>query len=316
MDDCVAPLLNGLRITFSQIRGFVTVASTNSFRQAAEALNLSQPALTQRIQQLEEGLELRLFDRNTRTVELTEAGRELLPVFLRIVNDLEGAVINARDRAARAGSMIRLACLPSCAASFLPEIIRRFRADRPEAAFVVEDAMDAQIRARVRSGDVDFGICVRHDEDAELESEDLFQDDLLVVFRPNHPLGDIDRITVGALARYPLILTNRNSSVRTAVDRVFAANGLSVIPACEVTYTLTAAALAGAGLGVAILPSTSPEVRSVHLVARHVDDPAFARHIVLVRRRGVPMRRIAAAFVESLRAHGGAARLNVPVTSE
>lgn len=316
MDDRVAPLLNGLRITFSQIRGFVTVASTNSFRQAAEVLNLSQPALTSRIQQLEEGLELRLFDRNTRSVELTDAGRELLPVFMRIVNDLEGAVINARDHAARAGGMIRVACLPSCAASVLPEIIRRFRADRPEATFVVEDAMDEQVRARVRSGDVDFGICVRHDGDADLDSEDLFQDDLLVVFRPRHPLNEVERITVRTLARYPLILTCRNSSARAAVDRAFAANGLSVTPACEVTYTLTAAALAGAGLGVAVLPSTSPEVRSVHLVARQVDDPGFARHIVLIRRRSVPMRRIAAAFIESIRLHGDSVRLNRPAISE
>lgn len=312
MTERVAPLLNGLRITFSQVRGFVTVASTNSFRRAAEVLNLSQPALTSRIQQLEESLELRLFDRNTRTVELTEAGRELLPVFLQVVNDLEGAVINARDHAARAGGMIRLACLPSCAATILPELIRRFRADHPETTFVVEDVVDTQIRAMVRDGDVDFGICVRQDADPDIESEDLFKDDLLVVMGPGHPLAAAERVSVATLTRYPLILPHRGSSVRAAVERAFAAHGLGVTPACEVNHTLTAAALAGAELGVTILPSTSPEVRSPHLAARPVDDPGFARHIVMIRRRGLPMRRIAAAFADSVRA-AGAARSDFPI---
>src|SRR4029450_3460481 len=90
-----------MRVTFGQVRGFVTVASTGSFTQAAEALHLSQPALTTRIRQLEEALDIRLFDRNTRSVALTDAGRMLLPIFLRLVGDLEGAVMKARERAGR-----------------------------------------------------------------------------------------------------------------------------------------------------------------------------------------------------------------------
>ncbi len=315
MDARDTRLLNGLRITFSQVRSFVTVASTNSFTRAAEVLNLSQPALTGRIQQLEESLELRLFDRNTRSVELTDAGRELLPVFMQLVNDLEGAVINARDQAVRTGGTVRLACLPSCAATVLPDLIRAFRADRPEATFVVEDALDTQVRARVREGEVDFGICARSDGEPDLDYEDLFQDDLQVVFRPGHPLAKIDKITVHELIRHPLILTTRASSVRKVVERAFAANGLGVMPACEASYMSTAAALVRAGLGVAILPSTALETRDAEVCARTIDAPGFSRTLVLARRRGVPMRRIASAFVDSIRQASTADGSAFPIAS-
>lgn len=294
------PMLSGLRVTFSQVRGFVTVASTGSFTRAADVLHLSQPALTTRIRQLEEALDLKLFDRNTRSVELTEAGRELLPVFMRLVNDLETAVVNAKDHAERTNSVIRLACLPSCAATLLPDFIRQFRADRPDATFVVEDAVNNQVRSLVLEGQVDFGICAFEDDDRDLAVEDLFRDDLQVVYRPGHPLASVPQVTVAELSRFPLILTNRGSSIRHMVEQAFAANGLSAVPTCEVGYMSTGVALVQAGLGITVLPSTAVELRSPGIQARRVDDPGFARHIVLIRRREVPLRRIVDAFVQTL----------------
>lgn len=295
-----SPLLNGLRVTFSQVRGFVTVASTGSFTKAAEVLHLSQSALTTRIQQLEEALDLRLFDRSTRSVDLTEAGRELLPVFLRVVNDLETAVVNARDHTARANSIIRMACLPSCAATLLPEVIRLFRAGRPDATFILEDAVNERVLSLVREGKVDFGVCARDGGEEDLDCQTLFEDNLQAVFSPGHPLAETPRITVAELTRYPLILTNRGSSVRTIVEQAFAARGMAGLPACEVNYMSSALALVRSGLGVAILPSTAVEVRAQDIVARTVEDPAFARTLLLVRRKGTPLPRIAAAFVNSL----------------
>lgn len=289
-----------MRITFSQVRGFVTVASTGSFTRAAEVLHLSQPALTTRIRQLEEALDLRLFDRNTRSVDLTDAGRQLLPIFLRLVSDLEGAVVNAREHSKRANSIVRVACLPSCAATLMPDLITRFRAARPEATFVVEDAINSQIRSLVREGQVDFGICAYEGEEPDLDFEELFEDKLQVVFRPGDAIGKAPRVTVAELMRYPLILMNRGASIRQVVDEAFAAAGHSPAPACEVTYMSTAVALVQAGLGLAILPSTAVEVRAPGVQARPVDDAAFVRRLVLVRRRSATLRRIAQAFAESI----------------
>src|SRR5262245_37283032 len=99
--------LGAMRVTFAQVRGFVTVASTGSFTQAAEVLHLSQPALTTRVRQLEEALELRLFERTTRSVELSDAGRMLLPIFMRLIADMEGAVLKAREQVNKADRIVR-----------------------------------------------------------------------------------------------------------------------------------------------------------------------------------------------------------------
>jgi DNA-binding transcriptional LysR family regulator len=290
------PLLRGLRISFPQVRSFVTLASVGNFSRAAEALNLSQPALTSRIRQLEEALELRLFDRTSRAVVLSDAGRELHPAFLRLVNDLEAAVVNAKEHVRRADCTVRLACLPSCAASLLPEAMRRFKAQRPDAAFVLEDGLNARVRELVRQGKVDFGICVDDGSDGDLLSEPLFEDHLQAVFPSGESFEAGASIDVAELIQHPLIMTNQSSSVRAQVERAFAARGLTATPAYEVNYMASAVALVRAGLGVAILPSTAAEARAPGVAARRLEDPSFARNLVLARRRDVPLRRIAEAF--------------------
>lgn len=293
-------LFGAMRVTFAQVRGFVTVASTGSFTQAADVLHLSQPALTTRIRQLEEALDLKLFDRTTRSVELSDAGRMLLPIFMRLVADMEGAVLKARERSGRAHSIIRLACLPSCAATLLPEVISQFRAEHPDATFVVEDAINSHIRTLVRDGRVDFGIGAYETEEVDLTFEDLFTDTLQVVFPPRHPLDSVDRVTVDELTKYPLILINSGTSIRTAVEHAFAKLGLSAALACEVTYMSTAVALVRAGLGVSILPSTALEARSPGIVTRVVEDEGFTRRLVLIRRKSAGVRTITRQFMEAV----------------
>ena len=289
-----------MRITFSQVRGFVTVASTGSFTKAADVLHLSQPALTTRIRQLEEALDLRLLNRNTRSLELTEAGKELLPIFRRLVGDLEGAVNNAREHSRKSNAIIRLACLPSFAATLLPDLISKFQAKRPEATFVVQDAVNSQIRTLVREGHVDFGVCVYEGEEPDLVFEELFEDDLAVIYRPGHPLHSAKRVTMAELVQHRLILISRGSSIRDAVEKAFAAGGLSVSPACEVTYMSTAVALVQAGMGIAILPSTAIEVRSAGILARRIDDSGFVRKLVLVKRKSAMLPKVVQQFVDSV----------------
>lgn len=290
-----------MHITLGQIRAFVTVASTNSFTRAAEVLALSQPALTNRVRQFEEALGLRLFDRNTRSVELTHVGRELLPIFLRTITEFEGAVVNARDFVSKAKGLVRLACLPSCAATLLPDLIARFQLDHPNVTFEVEDALNSAIATLVREDRVDFGIGMADQGDGDLEQIKLFDDAMMVIHPEGHPVAEAATISVEILAAYPLILMNRGSSVRDLVDGAFIAAGRTATPACQVRYMSTAVALVRAGLGLAILPSTAVEIRSqANVRARPIQDPAFTRTIVLMRRRHSPVRPVVQTFIDSV----------------
>src|SRR5450755_1168429 len=104
-------------LNLRQIRAFVSVAQLKSFTRAAGLLHLSQPALTVQIRKLEEALKSRLLDRNSRSVELTRIGRELLPLLQRTLHDLDAVVVDTHARSAGRLGTVRVASLPSFAAS-------------------------------------------------------------------------------------------------------------------------------------------------------------------------------------------------------
>src|SRR5450755_903965 len=107
-------------LNLRQLRAFVAVAQLKSFTRAAELLHLSQPALTVQIRKLEDALRCRLLDRNSRTVELTRIGRELLPTLLRTLYDIDAIVLDSHAQSAGRLGTVRVASLPSFAASLLP----------------------------------------------------------------------------------------------------------------------------------------------------------------------------------------------------
>src|SRR5579872_1186479 len=102
-------------LNLRDIRAFIAVAQTGSFTRAAGHLHLSQPALTVQIRRLEETVGARLFDRNSRSVALTQTGRELLPVLKRSLDDMERVLRDARALGEGTSGTVRLACLPTFA---------------------------------------------------------------------------------------------------------------------------------------------------------------------------------------------------------
>src|SRR4051794_24847997 len=117
-----------MNATLRQIRSFVVLAERGSFTQAAAMLHISQPALTVQIRELEQHLQVQLFDRNTRSVRLTRVGRELLPKLERLQEELDSVLADTRDVASGRRGIVRIACMTSFAASGLPAAIAAFRA--------------------------------------------------------------------------------------------------------------------------------------------------------------------------------------------
>lgn len=285
-------------LNLREIRAFVTVADAGNFTRAAAQLHLSQPALTVQIRRLEELVGARLFDRNSRSVALTQTGRELLPLLRRSLDDMERVLRDARALGEGVSGTIRLACLPTFAASALPELIRTFREQVPRASFQIRDAVASTVVDLVRNEEVDIGLTGGDVVDASLEVLHSGSDRLVVVCPKTHPLARKRRIKAADLAGSPLVLTASGTSVRTVVDRALGATGYSLEVACEPTYMMTAVAMVRGGLGVTILPATAREVLAEpDLVARPVDDPAFVRATALVKKRGRTLPRITEAFI-------------------
>src|SRR6478752_5359228 len=120
-------------LSLRQIKAFVAVARLSSFTRAAALLHVAQPTLTVQIRKLEETLTVRLFDRTSRSVTLTQAGRDLLPVLGRLVQELDGIVGDVRSQGTDYQGLVKIAALPTAAAGLLPKAIKSFRAAHPGA---------------------------------------------------------------------------------------------------------------------------------------------------------------------------------------
>lgn len=276
-----------MEITLRQIRAFLAIVQLRSFTRAAAMLHLSQPALTVQIRNLEAALGVRLLDRDNRAVEVTRVGLELVPVLQRTIGDLDAALVDLREIGAGRRGTVRVAALPSFAASLLPEVIVTCRRANPALAFVVRDAIASQVVAMVRSEDVDLGITGGVVADAELDVLHETTDQLCLVFQEAHPIGRKRRIGLRDLVDLPLVLTNPGTSVRDVIDAALMTIGRTPMVACEVTYMMSAVAMVRAGLGVTVLPRSARETRVERGIrARAIDDPAFARPVVLVKKKG------------------------------
>lgn len=291
-----------MNLTIRQLRSFAVLARTASFTRAAGALHLSQPALTVQIRSLEEELGVRLFDRNTRQVRLTPIGQELLPTFDRLLRDIDSAAESARELAAGIRGVVHVAALPSISSTLLPAAIARLRRSHPGIEVRLRDLLAQRVLAAVRSEEADYGIGAFDRIDADMESEKILSDRLEAVFAKGHPLSRKKAIELADLAELPLIMMDTQSSVRALVESEMMAKKLRPRSGYEVTYISTAAALARAGLGVTLLPSSAIELQSASdLERRPVRAPGFNRSIVVVRKVSRTLSPAAQIFLEVLK---------------
>jgi DNA-binding transcriptional LysR family regulator len=292
-------------INLTQIRAFLTVARVKGFTQAAQIIHLSQPALTVQIRQLESSLGVRLFDRNTRRVALTNAGRDLVPKFQRLLQEFEAVVTDARDRSTKQQGIVSLGCLPSVAATYLPKVIAAFRKDNPYINFVLRDATNGKhIIDMIRAGEIEFGISDTDPKWPDVEVTELCQDRMQVVFSEDHPIAQLKEITIDDVVRWPIVLLDNESNTRKFLDAAFEGMGVFVTPVCEVSYTLSAIGMVRAGLGITLLGTLTVESHNLHAIPGLRSVPLhgsrFVRHIGLVYKTKQSLSPAAEAFTNLL----------------
>jgi LysR family carnitine catabolism transcriptional activator len=296
-------------INLRQLRTFVTVGRLRSFTRAAQALHATQPALSAQIRELEETLGVRLFDRSTRSVTLTQAGEDLMPAVDSVLADLGSVVEHARDVARRNTGRVTVAALPSLSATLLPDAIARLRRDHPGIVVVIRDALAEKSLSLLRADEVDLALTSSPLPDPQLQFTPLLKDRMVAVLPPKHPLAKARSIELADLLASPLVLMDRDSSVRRSVDAACASIGRIAAPAFEVAYMATAIGLVRAGLGATLLPSSAADLRAaIDLVMRDLANPRVERQLGIVQQKRRVLAPAAAAFVDVLRE--AAARLS------
>ncbi|MVW71165.1 LysR family transcriptional regulator [Bordetella sp. 15P40C-2] len=293
-------------ISLLQLRAFLAVSRYGSFTRAAEVLHRTQPAITQQIRSLEESLGLKLFDRTTRHLRLTEAAADLVPVLSAMLKQLDDVVDATQDLRHKRRGTVRLGCLPSVAALYLPGRVAEFRRHYPGVSFVVSDGLGDQVVGMVKRGEVDFGITDVQQPAHDLRIRPLLRETIQILYLDGHPIAQAPCIDVDELSRHDLILTAPGSTVRRIVDTAFAAQGRVAIATCQASYNTTAIGMVQAGLGVALLPASGFDLdQDRRLRTRAIEAPGFDRELCMIQLKDRCMPPATQAFLAMLEAETG-----------
>lgn len=276
-------------ITLKQLRAFVTVANLGQFTLAADKLGSSQSAVSTLVRQLETNLNLRLFDRHTRLLRLTESGMDILPVAARAVADIEGMVESSRELNALRRGKVSIAAGTVQAALLLPQLINAFNKLYPEITVALHDVAEKIVLEHVANGSVDLGLGTVPEDDTDLVGTRLMIDEFLVVLHPDDPLVKPAKIRWNDLADRKLIGPQRGNPIRERLESELARNGI-VLPLDktmqEVALPLTIIGMVEAGLGVAIMTSAVTRLAtSMGLVVRTPTEPHIQREVSLIQKR-------------------------------
>lgn len=281
----------------AQLEAFLQVAHHRSFSRAAEALFLTQPSVTARIQSLEREIGERLFERTGRSVTLTDAGHAFMPHAQRALTAVqEGTDAIEAVRHGDVGS-IRIGASSSIATYVLPNILKHFRAVRPRVHVHLSTGQTEDIVEKLLAGETHVAVA-RLTQHPEVESLHLYNDDLALVVAPGHPFAAKGRVTIAEAGREPFLFFERSSSYHSLIYSMFLRVGVVPESVMELDSMEATKHMVEAGLGVAILPVVSIErgVRDGQLVRveiRDMEQPAQREvgvHVVRNRLLAPPIR--------------------------
>lgn len=292
-----------MNIKYRPLKAFLLAVDTGSFTHAADRLGVTQPSFTTLIRDLEEILGVRLFDRNTRSIALTTAGREFLARIERPMADLEEAYRSILDLAAvRRGSVV-MGALPSTSLTLIPPALRLLRTAHPTLRIRVVEAHNDDLVAMVRTNQIEFALAAMLGPAADLAFQPLLEDAFAAVFPAGHELADRPRLHWRDVVPHDLILLSRGSSVRELYDEAVLDQPEATAAASryDVTHMTTATGLVRQGLGITVLPSLAlPELNLTGLVARPLADDSARRTIGVLHRRDRTLSAAAKAFVAQI----------------
>lgn len=269
------------------LRAFIAVAELASFRAAAEAIHLSQPALSRRIDKLEEALGVRLFDRDTRNVELTTVGRDFARKTRALMEDLDAVLRGVREVASNRWGQVTLACIPSTVHYFLPAVLRRYHERFPRIRVRIIDDSANEVLSAVVHGEAELGLNMIGSDEPTLEFEPLLSEPFVAACHRDHPLARQRTVTWAELARYDFMTVDKASGNRLVMDLALASIRDRPQAYFETRHVSTLVGFVESGLGVAAVPRLSmPRKGHPLLVSVPISAPEVTRTVGLIKRRG------------------------------
>lgn len=276
-----------MKVSLSGLRAFLKVTELGSFTGAAAALGVTQPSLSRSIRATEDALGVRLFDRHTRSLELTPAGVEFRKVASRIAVEMDDGLAEFASFLKCRSGRVTIATVPSVVMSLLPGVMRTFMRRHPDVAVEIRDGPQEPTIDDVRRGKADFAIAMRPQVEEDLTFQPIFEDEFRFVCSAAGPVPEGPAVEWSIFRTVPFIALSRASSIRATTDEVFRKLGMDVVPHLESGYPETVLGLVSAGLGMTALPHlTLPARRTDGLVMLPIRSPVASRSMGIVRLHG------------------------------
>lgn len=274
-----------MNVTLRQLRVFQAVAETRNFSRAGDQIGLTQPAVSRSIVELEAQLGLKLLDRTTREVVLTDAGQSLAVRLDRVLDDLDQTLAEVHGMAGARRGKVRVASSPTVSANLMPACIAECARRHPDVDFMLLDRLQQDVLDSVRAGEVDFGVVVEPPSADDLHCEVILDDPFCLVMPRDHRFADKRSVRWPALDGEALVLLDHSSGSRRLIDEALKQQGARCEIRQQVGHPTTAFRMVEQGLGISVMPAFAiPPMGLPALIVRPLV-PTVKRSIMLVHRR-------------------------------
>ncbi|HIE0192827.1 MULTISPECIES: LysR family transcriptional regulator [Serratia] len=274
-----------MNYSLKQLRVFVAIARHGSFSRAGEAIGLTQSAVSHSVKELEAEVGVRLLDRTTREVVLTDAGLRLANRVERLLDELQTTLLDVRSFGVQRSGTVRVATSQTISAHLMPQCIAAGERQYPEIRIMLRDQAQQQVLHSVRNAEVDFGIVVDPVQAVDLECEAVLHEPFLLLCRDDHPFAAQQAVHWSALNGCRLVLQDYASGSRPLIDSALRQQGVEAQVVQEIGHPATLFPMVAEGIGISIFPALAlPLPEGGRLRVRRLV-PEINRALMLVRRK-------------------------------
>jgi len=294
-----------------QLETFLAVLTYGGFHRAADALHVSQPAVSGRIRALENSMGVALFVRGRPNLSLSPAGKALRPHAEHLLRAVAQARQAVHEIQPSASGTLRIAAASSISTYFLPDVMKEYQEANPKVTVALRSGNSQQVLKMVLDGEVDIGIA-RSLYHPEVETMTLRDDPLILVGHPAHPAVRERRVRLEQVESWPLIFYELGSSDWTLSQGLFRRAGLLPNVVLEVESIEAAKRMVERKLGLSFLPqiAVTQELRRGKLVAIEImDAEPLRRNLDIIHPRHRPLSKDAQAFLQLMRTAAAAVSL-------
>lgn len=290
-----------MNITLRQLRVFSAVARHLSFTRAAEELCLTQPAVSMQVKQLENQLDVPLFEHLGKKIFLTEMGKEVYHYsrsILQQIDELQG-VLNSLKGLGKGRLKISVA---STANYFIPVLLAGFCQRYPGVTVSLDVTNRETLLTQLAENEVDLVVMGQPPEDMDLGYEAFLENPLVIVAPPEHPLAKEKKVALKRLEQEVFLVREPGSGTRIAMERFFAQHDVHITTGMEVgsNEAIKQSVQAGLGLGLLSRDTVEMELALGRLVILHVAEFPIMRYWYVVHRHGKRLSVVAQAFKDYL----------------